>query len=1256
MGGTVFHTAPGIGQTDAGYFRYAETRVGDLYVLAFNHTMYSLPITDQEGLSGYQYISPKTGYGADWNLQIVNFTPTASSSFEYSVPAKDTIANGFEGDIIIEPVFAAKAGQTEVSRNGVTGYFPITPLYATTALAQGANQTAVDEVKNAIEAVSDWQIPAEKAANEAALTAALELKLAQTDGVRDAATVVTVTDFDAAALTFTFSVDVTKGLGEVAGAARIPAISGTIGTAVPPAAGDVTVVAAANDDTRGTVSALNRGDGAFTIRADANYGSPLLYWERAEGLSENADKVSGLDFTKVAGSDGAAVLQIVEDTDATYRAVFKESELGRVELPAGSAYIAKQTMGYTYSLAAPQTDGPGSWTEVPAAGDPRSYKANLEPQGSNASNWYYGTSRLSTYQSAAYKLEDVAQGTVTPLSEQVKEGDPVILQVPIIHYGAIDEPTEITFYAGADTTGDVLFQTTLPGNDYGKLRGDGTHIKYERYLIVPVDSMPLTSQITAAVKIGQDLSDPRLTLSNTYNLSAAMAASTELTQAYRAATTQLSEKYEQLCAPMAAKSRSYRYGSKYLMMNDAYMDGLAQLARVTDAGGFSAIVSKTLAWMDDAAKGIYHTGVKMGYTSGLSQKSFFVSTVPAGVNMVAWAAANMESANPGNWVMWMSGGAYASGGALPDGTPPGVHAGGSMVNGTYRAWSSSGNVGFLNGVTIQKLGNGWILMGAFGGASPYGNSPPFALLPGAPGSLQWDMAVLMERYSKAELEAAPEWNEALAHMYEPDSYTIDGLAGGAVGKNHTLDLYYAPDAASKVAWDNLLMAVAQGKFGESDLSAEALAAISAIAALSDESGEADVRAAYALYDALSDSDKAQVFNYDKLAAAMLRVLTGDERAAFELNLLIGAIGAAAYTDAYRAQIEDARAKYDAASDAAKALVKNPGILEAAEEALAALAAAKVGAAEAAIGEIPELVVYPIHESTAEAARALYDALLPAEKAAFDAALLGKLTAAENSLLIQKAAQYAGTYSASLENALAFLALTVPSPAFGSQGGEWAILAQARALPKANTAAYYEDYYTRIEDYVREVGSEKLHPVLSTDNSRLILALSALGKDARTVAGYDLTAPYADFDWVTEQGINGAIFALLALDTAQYQIPADSAVTNRTTRQKLIDYLLASQLGSGGWSLDTQGTSDMTAMAIQALAPYYAQDEVKPAVDAAADFLSGLQKADGSFDEKAGTEKNAESTAQAIIALTALGIDPTADARFTKTGNPVTAIQ
>ena len=112
------------------------------------------------------------------------------------------------------------------------------------------------------------------------------------------------------------------------------------------------------------------------------------------------------------------------------------------------------------------------------------------------------------------------------------------------------------------------------------------------------------------------------------------------------------------------------------------------------------------------------------------------------------------------------------------------------------------------------------------------------------------------------------------------------------------------------------------------------------------------------------------------------------------------------------------------------------------------------------------------------------------------------------------------------------------------------------------------------------------------------------------------------------------------------------VTVWLTRKELIQVILDAQLPGGGWTLSgNDADPDMTAMAIQSLAPYYKTNEtVKAAVDKALEALSALQRNDGGFDSW-GTV-NSESCAQVIVALTALGIDPIADSRFVKNGNTV----
>ena len=101
--------------------------------------------------------------------------------------------------------------------------------------------------------------------------------------------------------------------------------------------------------------------------------------------------------------------------------------------------------------------------------------------------------------------------------------------------------------------------------------------------------------------------------------------------------------------------------------------------------------------------------------------------------------------------------------------------------------------------------------------------------------------------------------------------------------------------------------------------------------------------------------------------------------------------------------------------------------------------------------------------------------------------------------------------------------------------------------------------------VQDAGGE-LSDKKFTEYSRVILALTAIGKDPADVGGYDLLAKLADMDKVTYQGLNGAIFALIALDSAGYEVPAAAEDANQTSREALVAYILDKQLSDGGWAL------------------------------------------------------------------------------------------
>ena len=213
-------------------------------------------------------------------------------------------------------------------------------------------------------------------------------------------------------------------------------------------------------------------------------------------------------------------------------------------------------------------------------------------------------------------------------------------------------------------------------------------------------------------------------------------------------------------------------------------------------------------------------------------------------------------------------------------------------------------------------------------------------------------------------------------------------------------------------------------------------------------------------------------------------------------------------------------------------------------------------------------------------------------------------------------------------------------------GEWTVIGLASSGNMDKKDA--EQYYKNIATYLNKIGSEKLSGTKSTDNARVVLALSALGYDPTDIEGFNLLEPLTDYHYVTKQGINGAVWSLIALDSANYQLPALADGKNQTIREDLVAYITDRQIADGGFSLDgINSDSDMTAMVIQALRPYTTNESVKNVVDRAVDYLIGVQNEDGSFGMNG--IGNCESTAQAVIALTAMGIDPKTDSRFIKNG-------
>ena len=225
---------------------------------------------------------------------------------------------------------------------------------------------------------------------------------------------------------------------------------------------------------------------------------------------------------------------------------------------------------------------------------------------------------------------------------------------------------------------------------------------------------------------------------------------------------------------------------------------------------------------------------------------------------------------------------------------------------------------------------------------------------------------------------------------------------------------------------------------------------------------------------------------------------------------------------------------------------------------------------------------------------------------------------------------------------------VPAPVVASDRGEWAVLGLARA-GVALSDEYIQAYYGKVVAYVKaNIGSDGVlvdpesHNPTVTDNERIILALTAIGKDPANVGDKNLLAALQDRNIMqvtdtSDTDINGLVFGLLALNSGNYT--QDS--------YWLVQAILTQQNADGSWSSSADrkpaGDVDMTAMALQALAPYYNEGDdttVNAAVDKALQWLSAKYKGKG--------YTSAESCAQVVVALSALQLNANSDSSFVKT--------
>ncbi|MCM1987967.1 Ig-like domain-containing protein [Methanococcoides seepicolus] len=214
--------------------------------------------------------------------------------------------------------------------------------------------------------------------------------------------------------------------------------------------------------------------------------------------------------------------------------------------------------------------------------------------------------------------------------------------------------------------------------------------------------------------------------------------------------------------------------------------------------------------------------------------------------------------------------------------------------------------------------------------------------------------------------------------------------------------------------------------------------------------------------------------------------------------------------------------------------------------------------------------------------------------------------------------------------------------------DWIAFGLWAAGEDINEEIYFNGDKSYIEGLREKIAaSEELGSI--TEYEKTSLGILAAGCDPHDFGGMNLIEKIAYYPSLS-QGINAAIWALVAFNAADAQIPEGA----NYDQEYMVNYLLEHKVGPG-WSLGTNPDIDLTAMAIYSLAPYYNERaDVKAAVDEAVEWLKTVQSDNGSFSCFGSAKTNTESTAQVIMALTSVGVDPQSE-DFTRNGNPVSAL-
>ncbi|MDR2616066.1 MAG: FIVAR domain-containing protein, partial [Oscillospiraceae bacterium] len=266
------------------------------------------------------------------------------------------------------------------------------------------------------------------------------------------------------------------------------------------------------------------------------------------------------------------------------------------------------------------------------------------------------------------------------------------------------------------------------------------------------------------------------------------------------------------------------------------------------------------------------------------------------------------------------------------------------------------------------------------------------------------------------------------------------------------------------------------------------------------------------------------------------------------------------------------------------------------------------------------------------------------------------------------------YGDTLAAVLGRIETDVTDPRYDVTSGDWAVVALARA--GAAEQEWIDKYLANVRDYIKNPPSMQIVTVDAngkvildskkyTENSRAIIGLTSVGQNAAAFptgegsATYDLVSALTDTGMTVYQGLNGPIFALIALDTNNY-LPERADL-----RAQYLKYILDREKTSGGWDLlgltTGMANADVTGMALQALAPYFKLTEaeynakfagtqapawaaLRAAATKAVSAMSTQLHEEGGF-AYANEGITSESAAQVLVGLCSLNYDGTSDGAF-----------